>query len=249
MEPRFRIGCCGFPVSKKDYYQRLNLVEIQQTFYKLPMLRTAERWRKEAPSEFEFTIKAWQGITHPPSSPTWRRAGVKLSEDEMDKYGFFKPTEQVFEAWEKTKEIARALGARVVVFQTPPRFGYSEENYSNVEQFFSAIDRGGMLMAWEPRGTWNQNLEKVRELCEKLDLIHVVDIMRRRPARITDVSYIRLHGLNPREFDYKYDYSDDELREIIRRARELGSSEIYILFNNTAMWKNALKLLEILEST
>ncbi|TEU13922.1 MAG: DUF72 domain-containing protein, partial [Hadesarchaea archaeon] len=31
--------------------------------YKLPMVKTAERWRAEAPGDFEFALKAWQAIS------------------------------------------------------------------------------------------------------------------------------------------------------------------------------------------
>ncbi|NIN51751.1 MAG: DUF72 domain-containing protein, partial [Nitrososphaeria archaeon] len=71
-----KVGCCGFPGSRKGYFNDFNLVEIQQTFYKMPRLETAQRWRQEAPNEFEFTLKAWQLITHPPTSPTYRKAGI-----------------------------------------------------------------------------------------------------------------------------------------------------------------------------
>ncbi len=49
------------------------MLELQKTFYRPPRLPTAERWRRETPAEAEFTLKAWQLITHEPSSPTYRR--------------------------------------------------------------------------------------------------------------------------------------------------------------------------------
>jgi len=48
----------------KDYFTQFKLVEVQQTFYKMPKLDTALGWRQEAPSDFEFSLKAWQLITH-----------------------------------------------------------------------------------------------------------------------------------------------------------------------------------------
>jgi uncharacterized protein YecE (DUF72 family) len=49
------------------------VVEVQQTFYEPPADTTIRRWRARAPAAFEFTLKAWQLITHEPSSPTFRR--------------------------------------------------------------------------------------------------------------------------------------------------------------------------------
>ncbi len=68
---RVKVGCCGFPGGMKKYFSQFRLVEVQQTFYKMPRLKTAQKWRQEAPSDFEFTLKAWQLITHSPTSATY----------------------------------------------------------------------------------------------------------------------------------------------------------------------------------
>ncbi|MDI3299633.1 MAG: DUF72 domain-containing protein, partial [Bacillota bacterium] len=65
---RVQVGCCGFPEARELYYREFPLVEVQQTFYQLPRPATAERWRQEAPPGFLFAMKAWQLITHDPSS-------------------------------------------------------------------------------------------------------------------------------------------------------------------------------------
>jgi uncharacterized protein YecE (DUF72 family) len=53
-----RVGCCGWQKAHDTYYQHFPLIEVQKTFYKLPMVKTARRWRKdEAPSDFIF---AWE---------------------------------------------------------------------------------------------------------------------------------------------------------------------------------------------
>jgi len=94
-----KVGCCGFPIKRDTYYQEFPVVEIQQTFYRLPQITTGRRWREEAPPNFEFTMKAWQLITHNPSSPTYRRLRMDLSERNRKYYGFFKRTEEVDAAW------------------------------------------------------------------------------------------------------------------------------------------------------
>ena len=80
MEPgtEIKTGCCGFAGAQGDYFDRFRLIEIQDTFYQLPQLKTAERWRRTAPEGFEFLIKAWQLITHLPASPTYRRVGEEI---------------------------------------------------------------------------------------------------------------------------------------------------------------------------
>jgi hypothetical protein len=49
--------------------------------------------RAEASSGFVFCMKAWQRVTHPPTSPTRRRAGIKPGK--TSGYGFLRPTKEV----------------------------------------------------------------------------------------------------------------------------------------------------------
>jgi uncharacterized protein YecE (DUF72 family) len=66
-EQQIKVGCCGFAAAQKKYFERFRVVEIQQTFYQIPEIKTAEKWRHAAPPGFEFTMKAWQLIIHLPS--------------------------------------------------------------------------------------------------------------------------------------------------------------------------------------
>jgi len=225
---QLKVGCCGFPVSMKKYFETFNVVEVQKTFYKPPEVKTAEKWRKSAPEGFEFTVKAWQVITHPPSSPTYRKAGIKF-----ENCGFFKPTEVVFTAWEKTREIAEALKAKIIVFQTPRSFRDTEENMENMRTFFSSIDRK-FTFCFEPRG-WSE--ENVRRICEELDLIHVVDPFVSKQL-YGEICYYRLHG-----FDYKHKYTDEELEKLLRMIDRDG----YVMFNNVHMFDDALRFKKLVE--
>lgn len=246
-----KVGCCGWGFFKgglKAFMQSFPLVEVQQTFYKLPMVKTAERWRAEAPKGFEFTVKAWQAITHLPSSPTWRRSGIKLTEELKDKYGWLRPTRENLEAWRKTKEICEALEARICLIQCPPNFKYTKENVANMRRFLGKIDRGGLELAWEPRGDWKEYPKEIERLCEELGLIHVVDPLRREPLSKHPIAYLRLHGLNPREYDYRYDYSKAELKRLASKVKGLEREhrEVYVMFNNTELYKNAKEFMELL---
>jgi len=182
-----KIGCCGWSFFKgglRAYTKKFSLVEVQQTFYKLPMVKTAERWRAEAPKGFEFTAKAFQAITHLPTSPTWRRSGLELTKAQMDKYGWLKPTEENSNAWKITKKICDVLEAKICLIQCPPNFRCTRENIANMCKFLSKIDRGKLALAWEPRGDWHEHPDEIERLCDELELTHVVDLMRREPASI-----------------------------------------------------------------
>lgn len=229
------VGCCGFGRARAEYYRRFGLVEVQQTFYKPPQLATVQRWREEAPASFCFTVKAWQLITHEPSSPTYRKAGVSLA-GPPEHYGAFRLTAEVTAAWEWTRKIALALRAPVVLFQCPASFGPTAEHVANLRRFFREVDRGGLAFAWEPRGDWPDDL--VRSLCEELGLIHAVDPFSRLP--VTDgLAYFRLHGLT----GYRYRFTDGDLRQVLSWCG--GYAEVYCLFNNVSMWEDARRLVEL----
>jgi len=128
------------------------------------------------------------------------------------------------------------------LIQCPPSFRFSKRNVDNVRRFLGQTDRGGTKLAWEPRGNWREHLEDIKKLCHQIDLIHAVDILKSRPAVQKETCYFRLHGLGPKEFNYTYDYSAEDLRRLREAAIETlsgGAEEVFILFNNLSMLKDA----------
>ena len=68
-----RVGLCGWTTAMATYVRRFPLVEVQHTFYEPPADSVLSRWRNGVPASFEFTMKAWQLVTHESGSPTYRR--------------------------------------------------------------------------------------------------------------------------------------------------------------------------------
>jgi uncharacterized protein YecE (DUF72 family) len=223
-----RVGCCGFPKARSEYYKVFGIVEVQQTFYQPPSLKTAEKWREEAAADFEFTLKAWQLITHESKSPTYRRLKLRWPAEKLARCGSFKVTEEVAWAWEQTREIAAALQARYVVFQCPASFRPSPENRKNLKTFFEKVKRENLRLVWEPRGTWTP--AEIRDLCRELDLIHGVDPFKADP-QWGQVRYFRLHGIT----GYRYRFSGEDLDRLREKCRE----RTYCFFNNVNMWADA----------
>jgi uncharacterized protein YecE (DUF72 family) len=232
-EAKLRVGCCGFPMAHAAYYKHFPVVEVQQTFYQPPRIATLERWRAEAPGGFEFTLKAWQLITHEPSSPTYRRLREPIATGRRDLYGSFRPTVEVFSAWERTVACARALEARIVVFQTPASFAPTPRNLANLRECFARLHEAahGIKLAWEPRA-WPP--EQAAAVCRELELIRVVDPFKDAPPE-TELRYFRLHGVT----GYRYKYSDTELG----RLRAWCAGTTYCLFNNAGMAEDAGRFL------
>lgn len=234
---RIKIGCCGFPESRTKYFKEFSVVEVQQTFYELPRLATAEKWRTEAPPEFEWTIKAWQLITHPANSPTYKRLKTRLAETQKKYYGLFQPTTEVMEAWERTQEFAQKLKAKIIVFQCPPSFTPTAQNLNNMRKFFTQIERTGLICVWEPRGNWDSAL--IKHICDELQLIHCVDPFK-ADSVAGEIGYYRLHGIT----GYRYKYTAEELHQIKHKIKSDRLN--YIMFNNSEMLINARQLKQII---
>ncbi len=233
------IGCCGFAEAQDKYFAEFPAIEIQQTFYQPPEVETARRWREKAVVQFEFAMKAWQIITHPATSPTYRRLRKPLLEKARQRVGCFRPTDEVWQAWETTRAIAEALAARFIVFQCPASFVPSSENQANLRRFFERIGRGAFRCVWEPRGKWPP--EQIRHLCEELNLIDGVDPFQRLPSW-GETQYFRLHGIG----GYRYKFTEADLRQL---AEWCQVAPAWVMFNNTNMREDARRFLKLIHST
>lgn len=235
-ERTVKVGCCGLRLRREEYFRTFPVVEIQHTFYQPPRLETLERWRAEAPDDFEFTVKAWMLITHEARSPVYRRMKRPLDDEERAECGGFRDSPIVREAWQTTLASARALGARKILFQCPASLRPTSETLGAMRTFFTKIASGeGLEYLWEPRGPWPPEL--VREVCDDLDLVHVVDPFAARtvtPAR----PYYRIHGRRGLA------YEDEELAAIEEVLAPTGTS--YVMFNNVRMVRDAGRFMALL---
>jgi uncharacterized protein YecE (DUF72 family) len=162
---------------------------------------------------------------------------MDIPQEKKRHYGFFKRTEEVDAAWSRTAEFARALGAKKILFQSPQRFVPSEEHVEDLKQFFKKIEKDSFTLIWEPRGQWeNKDVEK---LCQELALSPCLDPFGHSLFE-GDFVYIRLHGKG----GYRYTYSEGDLLELSERVK--SCPEVYIMFNNLMMYKDAQRLKNLL---
>ena len=232
-----KLGLCGFTIGAAAYYKSFDVVEVQQTFYDPPAASTLERWRAAAPAAFEFTMKAWQVITHAGTSRTYRRLRSPFSDVAKSEAGGFRVNSTVLGAWAATLTAARILRATAILFQCPPSFRPTPENAEAMRRFFATIDRpSGVRFLWEPRGKWPDDL--VLSLCRELDLVHTVDPFI-RPSLTPELTYWRLHGNG----SHYATYSDDELRQLHAWIRP--GAETYVMFNNIPRVKDVARFREL----
>jgi uncharacterized protein YecE (DUF72 family) len=233
------IGCCGIPGGLPKYSGEFEVVELNSTFYKLPKPETARRWRETVPKDFIFTVKCHQAVTHPVTSPTWKRSGIRDYAKLKDKVGLLKPTLKVLDFWRQTLEICKTLKSPVCLIQLPASFKENEENKRNVREFFSEIDRADLTIALELRG-WSR--ESFRNVCETCDLTSCVDPFKEEPVWLSEkkIAYLRLHGSHEKNrINYRHNYTLKELRELKNKFGTVDAKEIYCLFNNMWMHDNA----------
>ncbi len=245
------VGTCGFNRSQRATFSNLDVLELQQTFYDPPSLDWLRNLRSKAPENFVFTVKAWMLITHKYNKNLWKRIKREISGD-LNNYGFFQNTEEVYWAWRETLKAAIAVKAAIIVFQSPSSFRPNKENIESLTSFINQARKEAhpIKLAWEPRGEWWNNLELLDKLSRELDLIIIGDYLRGRIPRhhAYKIAYTRLHGLGGNEVNYKYKYSGEDLLELKKIIDSLQVDTVYVLFNNIFSFENAVQFKKLIGS-
>jgi uncharacterized protein YecE (DUF72 family) len=235
-----KVGLCGFTIAAGQYRRLFPVLEIQQTFYDPPQLATVKRWRDDAPADFEFTLKAWQVITHASTSSTYRRMKRAFSDRERQDFGNFRLNETTKHALDVSLAAAATLRATAMLFQCPASFRATEENVEKMREFFAAAPRPeGLRFLWEPRGAWPDEL--IAAACEDCALTHVVDPFLRDSLTPSPLTYWRLHGLGSA---YRA-YTDEELAALRERVPK-NAAEVYVMFNNIPRVEDAKRFMKLI---
>lgn len=229
------VGCCGTGGLKfEEYVKRFRAIELQETFYRRVRPTTLKKRRELVGEEFTFTMKAFQGITHPASSPTWRRSGWKP--DPPERYGLLKPTEENLELWQEILDNAEAVSAKAIVVQLPPSFVFTEDSFENVREFFRELPTKAEVAIEFRHHSWFR--EEVGKWLYEKGVMQALDPFTQSQIVRTKKAYFRLHGLAR---GYRYQYTTDELRKLKGMAKE-G----YVMFNNLAMVEDCSRFLDLL---
>jgi uncharacterized protein YecE (DUF72 family) len=236
------VGCTGFAPyhPAEQYFSELSGVELQQTFVNLPTQKALRRLRDRAPAGFTFVIRAWQLVTHEPTSPSYRQLprGMKVAPGEA---GHFRQTPTVREAAEKTLEAADLLAAAAVLFETPPSFTPTLAHRRDIAGFFESLDRRHRMI-WNPQGLWSP--AEVLSICRDLDLVPCWDPFA-DPSSAGDLPpdagpvYLRLPGLGGAS------YSDAQLDWLA--AQLPGLEPACCVFGAVSLFSEAVRLQRLLE--
>jgi uncharacterized protein YecE (DUF72 family) len=202
------------------YSRAFNFVEVNTTFYQIPPLSEAEKWRKLVPPDFHFAVRAHRVITH-----TYK----------------FQPTKQALDAFDKMGKICIALNAEILHLQTPPSLKMNGTSVVNLRNLLGSVNLGRLRLALEIRGTHASKLpaELVKAMQER-DIVHCVDLSKgETPAYDSDLLYSRFFGKGKYNV---YQPTDEELAEIDRKASNSRAERVVMSFHFVRMYKDAARL-------
>ncbi|MCX5846370.1 MAG: DUF72 domain-containing protein [Deltaproteobacteria bacterium] len=237
------IGCSGFHYTgwrgtfypddlpqKKwfEYYcATFSTVELNVTFYRLPLSKTFEKWYRETPHDFAFSLKGSRFISH-----------IKRLLDPEESLDLF---------FERSSPLKEKL--KIVLWQFSPGFTV---NIERLKRFLELLCRYPARNTLEFR---NQGwmTEEVFDLCST----HNVGLcMADWPAFINDLPvtsdfvYVRRHGL---EGNYATCYSETALKKDAGKIKNYmgDGKDVYVYFNNDAYGyapRNAKELKEMIKA-
>jgi len=193
-------------------------VEINATFYSFPSNSWIKIWEK-APEDFEFSVKVHRSITH-----------------------YSKLKGKALILWERFSSLFKSIKVSFWLFQLPPSFSY--KNFDNLKNFVDNLeDKEKMVFEFREEGWW-KHIKEVKKLGVIFCSLDAPDL----PMDIIPCNgtiYLRLHG---RTSWYSHIYTDEELKELVKRIKKLKPKKVYIYLNNNhGMLPNALNLIQLLK--
>lgn len=197
----------NLPSSKfLDFYARhFDIVELNNTFYRLPPAPAVETWRNTSPAKFRFAVKGSRYLTH-----------MKKLKD---------PAPGLERFFERADLLGDKLGP--ILFQLPPNWGV---NASRLTGFLEALPEGHRY-AFEFRDpSWDK--PEITKLLKKFQAAYCMFDLAgyQSPQTLTaNFTYIRLHGPGRK---YEGSYSRATLESWAARLREWDLDRAYVFFDN-----------------
>lgn len=215
--------------SRLRYYSTLfNTLEVNSTFYKIPLATTFERWSTEVPDNFKFTIKLWRQITH-----------VKKLLYKIYDIDFF---------MEAANSLGNKKGCLLIQFPPSITIQYFTEVEKIIERlYYKNIDEQWKLSIEFRHSSWYEPI--TYSMIEKYNASIVIhDIAASTPPNnitTNNTFYLRFHGPLG---NYRGSYSEEILLGYSHHVKKWiqQGRDVYIYFNNT-MSNNALGNAQLLQ--
>lgn len=207
------------PAMLAHYAGRLDTVEINYTFRRMPAPSTLARWREKVPDPFRFTLKAHQSITH---RYLLRDAGEIMT---------------AFAA--RAAEMGDMLGA--VLFQLPPTMKADVERLASFCESLSVPLAGRAAFEFRHQSWLNDEVFTVLEKTGCALVLAETDDNQPCPVYPAHLVYVRL-----RREDYSDQQLGDWARRL-HEIEESGHDVVCYLKHDLEAPRLALRLKELVE--
>jgi uncharacterized protein YecE (DUF72 family) len=215
--------------SRLTYYASLfNSIEINSSFYKVPLASTVRNWSAQVPEDFKFTFKLWREITH--------AKGLAFDPDHVARFM------QVID------HIGDKKGCLLVQFPPSLKAGMR----SQLERLMIAIAEADPQKNWKVALEFRHSSWYDEEIFELIDPFGFQIVVHDKPGSSPGVlpmdlnfEYLRFHG--PKG-DYRGHYDDDVMYEYAEQVQDWldEGKSVYVYFNNTM--GEAIKNLNLLNA-
>ena len=251
----------GLPVRERLswYAEHFDAVEVNSTFYAIPMVSAVARWVDETPAGFTFDVKLHRLLSRHAAPLTSLPRDLR-DDVELGARGRVRLTPELEAALaERTLESVQPLveAGRLAPFllQLSPAFAPGRHALSELDALVERLAPHPVAVELRHRA-WvrGERREETLGHLEKIGAIYVcVDAPQGRPVTLMppldavtrrDVVYFRAHGRNAKGWvkqtsvaeRFGYVYSDAELEELRGRVEHLAeeADEVRMMFNNNA---------------
>lgn len=207
----------GFQAKPRlSYYASLfNTLEVNSSFYKIPLPKTFAKWATEVPDHFTFTVKLWKGITH----------AKALDYAAADVVRFMKAAH----------ETGSKKGCLLIQFPA----SITRQYFSQVKGLLQ------LLQALDPEDSWHRVVEfrhtgwytdTTYAMLDQQRCSVVLHDMKKSATmelnKQAGVAFLRFHGT---EDNYSGTYAPEYLQSMALKMQQWAKEgkEVYAYFNNT----------------
>jgi uncharacterized protein YecE (DUF72 family) len=240
------------------YAEHFDTVEVDSTYYRLPVPEMVERWAERTPDDFVFHIKAFGVMTRHPVKADQLPTDLREEAPLDDKGRLERPSREfraeIFRRFREALDPLRATGKLGgILMQFAPYVVPREASLDYLEFAREQLAEDPMLVEFRHRSWYEEEqLSETLALLERIGASHVVvdapktDAKNVPPTVLAVTSplvYVRMHGRNADTWNvrgrsaaerFDYLYSDEELREWVEPLQELAgqTEQAYVVFNN-----------------
>ncbi|UCZ52562.1 DUF72 domain-containing protein [Bacillus shivajii] len=224
------------------YAGHFPIVELDASFYAIQPARNIEKWMKDTPDNFQFVVKAYQGMTG------HQRGDIPFSSKKEMFHAFL----------ESIKPLKENGKLAMTLCQFPPWFSCKKEHVDYLRYCREWFKDEDVALEFRHR-SWFEDVyyEKTLHYMKEAGWIHSICDEPQAGERsipfvpvvtTKDKTLVRFHGRNIygwnkpangqewRDVRYLYDYNDEELEHLAKEIQRISkdTQNCYVVFNNNS---------------